>query len=120
MSVAVLGPEGTFTEMAALQQFGSSVDYQDGIAKYLAGNHDAGIALIAKAADDGFYVSPPAVFQEKMYQEPEFVAILEKQKHRQARERKKVLDIVCNGNPYAEVWQPTEKTCEQHFSDSVD
>jgi chorismate mutase/prephenate dehydratase len=26
MQVAVLGPEGTFTEMAALQQFGSSVD----------------------------------------------------------------------------------------------
>ena len=26
MRVAVLGPEGTFTEMAALQQFGSSVD----------------------------------------------------------------------------------------------
>jgi hypothetical protein len=49
-----------------------------------------------------------------MYQEPEFVLILERQGVRQARERDRVLSIVCNDNPYATVWQPAEETCESY------
>jgi TolB-like protein/DNA-binding winged helix-turn-helix (wHTH) protein len=91
-----------------------SVDYHEGVADYLSGNRDAGLALIAKAAEEGFWIKPPSLFQKPMYQEPEFVLILERQGVRQARERDRVLSIVCNDNPYATVWQPAEETCESY------
>jgi TolB-like protein len=92
-----------------------SVDYQEGIAAYLSGDRYTGIALIAKAADEGFWITEPAsAFRETMYQEPEFQLILERQRIRQAREREKVLSVVCNDNPYANVWRPMEETCEKY------
>jgi hypothetical protein len=71
---------------------------------------------MSRAAEDGYWIMPPAPFQQSMYQDPGFAAILERQKARQAREREKVLSVVCTNNPYADVWQPTETTCEEYFS----
>ena len=31
----------------------------------------------------------------------------------QARERNRFLSIVCTNNPYADVWQPAEETCDR-------
>jgi len=94
-----------------------SVDYQEGLAEYLSGDRFTGIALMAKAADEGFWISEaPSAFREAMYREPEFKLIFERQAVRQARERKKVLDVVCNDNPYATVWQPVSETCEKFAS----
>lgn len=91
-----------------------SVDYQEGIAAYLSGDRYKGIALIAKAAEEGYWISEaPSAFREAMYQEPEFQLIFERQAARQARERKKVLEVVCNENPYAAVWQPVTETCKK-------
>jgi hypothetical protein len=92
----------------------TSVDYSDGIAAYLAGDRDTGLALIAKAAEAGYWIRPPSTFQQAMYQDPGFAAILEKQKIRQAREREKVLAVACAADyPYADVWQPAKETCER-------
>jgi Tfp pilus assembly protein PilF len=93
-----------------------SVDYFEGLCRYFGGERDAGLALMSRAAEDGYWIRPPAPFQQPMYQDPGFAAILERQKARQAREREKVLSVVCANNPYAEVWQPTETTCEEYFS----
>jgi TolB-like protein len=93
-----------------------SVDYQEGIALYMAGERDAGLELIVKAASDGYWLSPPGKFQDAMYAEPEIVEVLEIQAGWAERERKRLLDIVCTDNPYASVWQPTEETCADHFS----
>jgi TolB-like protein len=94
-----------------------SVDYQEGIAAYLSGDRYTGIALIAKAADEGFWIAEPApAFRKAMYEEPEFQLILERQKVRQAREREKVLSVVCNDNPYVNVWNPMEETCKEYAS----
>lgn len=90
-----------------------SVDYQEGIAAYLSGDRYTGIALIAKAADKGYWISEaPSAFREAMYREPEFQLIFERQAVRQTRERAKVLEVVCSDNPYATVWQPTIETCK--------
>ncbi len=97
-----------------------SVDYQEGIAAYLSGDRYTGIALIAKASDEGFWIAPPGAFREAMHQEPEFQLILERQKIRQARERDKVLSVVCNDNPYANVWQPTDETCDTYAASLVE
>ncbi len=40
-------------------------------------------------------------------------AILEFQEARQKRERKRLLTVVCNDNPYKTVWRPEEGTCEK-------
>jgi hypothetical protein len=95
---------------------GEDMDYADGIAAYLAGERDTGLALISQAADEGHWLPPPRAFQQAMFQDPGFAPILERQKARQARERAKVLAVVCNNNPYATVWQPTEETCKRYFS----
>jgi len=100
-----------------LTRWDTSMDYLEGIAAYLAGERDTGLALISKAAEDGYWIRPPAAFQLSMYQDPGFAAILEKQRVRQARERAKLLAVVCNNNPYATVWQPTEETCQRYFSE---
>ncbi len=97
-----------------------SVDYQEGIAAYLAGERDSALTLMSKAAEDGFWIPPVSVFQESRFRDPDFALILERQKAQETRERKRVLAVVCNDNPYAVVWQPAEETCEQYFSSRND
>ena len=97
-----------------------SVDYQEGVAHYLSGERERGLALIVKAANDGYWLTPPAKFQDAMYGEPEIVEVLEMQGRLAERERKKLLNIVCNDNPYASVWGPMPETCEAHIAASQD
>jgi hypothetical protein len=100
-----------------LTQWYTSLDYLDGVAAYLSGEHDTGLAQMSKAAEDGYWLRPPAAFQQTMYEDPQFVAILEKQKVRQAREREKVLALACADDyPYVAVWQPAAETCERHLA----
>jgi TolB-like protein/Tfp pilus assembly protein PilF len=100
-----------------LTKWYTSLDYLQGIAAYLSGEHDTGLAQMSKAAEDGYWIHPPAAYQQAMYEDPQFVAILEKQKVRQAREREKVLALACADDyPYAAVWQPAAETCQRHLA----
>jgi adenylate cyclase len=103
-----------------LTELYKSIDYQEGVAAYLAGERDTALALISKAAKDGFWIPPLSAFQKSRYQDPDFAAILEKQAVRQARELGKVLAVVCGNNPYTSVWQPAEETCEQFAASGQD
>jgi len=93
--------------------FHHSVDYEEGLADYLAGEHEKGLALIAKSAEDGLYIRPSQAYLQVLYEDPGFAPIRASQEARQARERERFLDIVCTDNPYLSVWQPTEETCER-------
>ena len=88
-------------------------DYEEGLAAYLAGEHERGLALIAKAVDGGFFIMPWEAYLQELYDDPGFVPIRAKQESRQVREREKFLDVVCTNNPYANFWRPVEATCEQ-------
>ena len=90
-----------------------SVDYVAGLTAYLAGERESGLALIAKAAEDGFFITPNEAYLQALYDDPGFAPIRVSQEARQAREREKFLAIVCNDNPYEIVWQPAEGTCER-------
>ena len=90
-----------------------SVDYEEGLAAYLAGEHERGLALIAKGQEDGYFIRPRKAYLQVLYDDPGFAPIRASQEARQRRERDKILDIVCTDNPYAAVWQPEEGTCEQ-------
>jgi adenylate cyclase len=90
-----------------------SADFEEGVAAYLAGEREQGLALIAKAADGGFFILPNEAYLQTLYDDPGFAPIIARQKARQARERDRFLAIVCTNNPYAEVWKPAEGTCER-------
>jgi TolB-like protein/Tfp pilus assembly protein PilF len=91
----------------------TSIDYYEGIIDYLAGDREKGLELMAKGAMDGYWVKPPAAYQQALFQDPGFAPILERQRARQARERWKVLSVVCENNPYEAVWQPLPETCQE-------
>lgn len=90
-----------------------SVDYLEGITAYLSGQRETGLWLIAQAVEKGGFVLPNQAYLQALYDDPGFAPIMAKQKSRQARERDKFLAVVCKDNPYNEVWQPAEETCEQ-------
>jgi tetratricopeptide (TPR) repeat protein len=91
----------------------SSIDYEEGLAAYLAGDHEIGLALIASAVEDGTFIPQSEAYLQVLYDDPAFAPILASQEARQASERKRFLGIVCTDNPYAPVWQPAEGTCER-------
>ena len=94
-----------------------SVDYQEGIAAFLAGDRKRGLKYIAKAVDDGYFIRPNSAYMQAVYDDPGFAPILASQEAHQARERNKFLNVVCNDNPYHDVWRPQPDTCRQHLSD---
>jgi hypothetical protein len=60
-----------------------------------------------------FFILPNEAYLQTLYDDPGFTPIIAGQKARQARERNRFLSIVCTDNPYEEVWQPAEGTCER-------
>jgi len=95
-----------------------SVNYDEGLAAYLAGERERGLALIAKAVEDGYFIQPNEGYLLALYNDPGFTPIRARQEARQVRERERFLAIVCNENPYAAVWQPAEGTCERFAADA--
>ena len=89
------------------------VDYEEGLAAYLAGEREKDLALIAKGLEDGYFIWPKEAYLQALYDDPGFAPIRASQEARQKREREKFLAIVCTDNPYAAVWQPEEGTCER-------
>jgi len=93
-------------------------DYDEGIALYLSGDRERGIALLDKATEDGVFIPTNVAYLQTIYDDPGFAPIVARQEARQVREREKILSVVCNDNPYEAVWQPAEGTCER-FSASI-
>jgi hypothetical protein len=91
-----------------------SVDFEEGFAAYLAGERKKGLELIAKGAEDGYFILPNESYLQVLYDDPGFAPIRARQEARQARERERFLAVVCKDNPYAVVWQPAEGTCERY------
>jgi len=89
------------------------VQYEDGLATYLSGEREDGLASIARAVEDGFFIWPNQAYLQTLYDDPGFAPILASQNAWQTDEREKVLAIVCADNPYAVVWQPAEESCER-------
>jgi TolB-like protein/Tfp pilus assembly protein PilF len=87
-------------------------DYDEGIALYLSGDHESGLALLDKATEEGVFIPPNEAYLQAIYDDPGFASILARQEARQVREREKILTIVCTDNPFKAVWQPAEGTCE--------
>ena len=94
-------------------------DFEEGLAFYLSGDRERGLALLDKGTEDGVFVPPNEAYLQTLYDDPGFAPILARQKARQVREREKVLAVVCNDNPYEAVWQPAEGTCDEFDGPNV-
>lgn len=86
-------------------------DYESGLVNYLAGNHEQGLADIARAVEDGYFVRAEAAYLKVLHDDPRFAPILAVQESRRVRERDKFLAVVCGDNPYQDVWRPQPETC---------
>jgi len=51
-----------------------SADYEEGLATYLTGDSEGGLALIAKAAEDGYFIPPEQAYLQTLYDEPGFAS----------------------------------------------
>jgi TolB-like protein/Flp pilus assembly protein TadD len=91
----------------------SSIDYQEGLAAYLAGDRETGLMLIAQAVEDGTFIPEREAYLQALYDDPGFAPIRATQEERRASERNRFLAVVCDENPYAAVWQPAEATCKR-------
>jgi TolB-like protein/DNA-binding winged helix-turn-helix (wHTH) protein len=91
----------------------ASPDFMGGISRFLRGDREGGLALVHKAVEDGYYVRLEAPFLESLVTDPGFAPIRQLQRANVARERERLLRAVCTGNPYAELWQPSEATCAE-------
>ncbi len=69
--------------------------------------------MIAKGAEDGYFIPPNEAYLQALYDDPGFASIRASQEAWQSRERERFLAIVCTDNPYAAFWQPAEGTCER-------
>jgi TolB-like protein len=87
---------------------------QLGVAKFLEGDQEEGLAIVKREVENGSYFNPNVGFMQEFYEHPDFAPIQAIQEARQKRERAKLLTIVCNDNPYEEVWQPQPGTCEAY------
>ncbi|MCH7894515.1 MAG: hypothetical protein IH907_08405 [Proteobacteria bacterium] len=95
-----------------------NIDFEEGLAAYMAGEREPGLAMIAKGAENGFFIPQREAYLQALYDDPGFAPIRASQEARQKRERNRFLAIVCTDNPYAAVWQPEEATCEQFAAES--
>jgi len=89
------------------------VDFEEGLAAYLSGDRESGLALLDKATASGIFIPTNDAYLQALYDDPEFAPMLARQAERQVCERNKLLAIVCTDNPYAAVWQPAEGSCER-------
>ena len=90
----------------------SSVDFAEGVALYLLGSREAGLVLMERAVQDGYFVRIHPPLLPGLFNDPAFVSILQIQQDRREREQRKLFSIVCADNPYEAVWQPSRESCE--------
>ena len=90
-----------------------NIDVEEGLAAYFSGEYEHGLYLIAKGAENRYFILPNEAYLQVLYDDPGFAPILAGQEVRQNRERNRFLAIVCTDNPYEAVWQPAEGTCER-------
>ncbi len=82
---------------------------------YLGGGKAEGLRLIHKAVEDGFYLRgrDQGFYLGDLFDDPRFSATLEMHQATLARERGRLLAVVCNDNPYDSLWRPSEESCSE-------
>lgn len=99
--------------------FYMSTDFKEGVTACFSGEREKGLALIARASADGYFIQSNFAYMQSLYDDPGFAPIRAEQEVRWVRERNRFLDIVCTDNPYREVWQPAEGTCERFTAENT-
>lgn len=82
---------------------------------YLGGRKAEGLRLIRKAIEDGYFIRgrDQGYYLGDLFEDPGFGDILEIHQATLARERARLLAVVCYDNPYESLWRPSEETCAE-------
>jgi len=93
----------------------SSLDFSEGIALYLEGSQAEGLRLIRKAVEDGYYLRgrDQGFYLGNLSEDPRFAPIMQIHQATKAREKARLLAVVCENNPYQSLWRPATETCAQ-------
>lgn len=87
------------------------VDLSRGLAAWFSGDKDSAIRSLLSAVNKGMFFPLDRAYFQDLYASPGFEAVRAAQLAHSEREREQFLTEVCGENPYADVWQPLEKSC---------
>jgi hypothetical protein len=107
---------GRFRDAGRVGREYTNRNYQKGLVAYLDVQRQMGLKLIAEVAEQNVYIWPSEASLQDLYDDTGFEPTREAQEDHHARERDRILAIACNENPWADIWQPREETCEQFYS----
>jgi TolB-like protein/DNA-binding winged helix-turn-helix (wHTH) protein/Flp pilus assembly protein TadD len=88
------------------------VDFETAIADYLSGDHPSAVSLLTKAVSSGYLIPPNSAYLQFLYDDPNMAPVFERQREHMRARKQEFLQAICPDNPYAEVWQPVEGTCD--------
>jgi TolB-like protein/DNA-binding winged helix-turn-helix (wHTH) protein len=95
------------------------IDFEVAIADYLSGDRQSAVRLLTKAVSSGYLIPPNSAYLQFLYDDPDLAPVFERQRAHVRAQRQAFLQAICPENPYAEVWQPVEGTCQTALEDSA-
>jgi TolB-like protein len=108
--VAAISSE--LAQQKAAGRISFNVDLSEGFAAWYAGDQDGAVSALLSAVKKGLYLPLDRDYLKDLYALPGFEVVREAQIANVERDRTKFLAVVCGDNPYADVWQPLEGSCE--------
>jgi len=89
------------------------VDFEAGIAAYLSGDRQSAAELLTSAVSRGYFIPLNSAYLQFLYDDPSMALVFERQQDHMLAQRQQFLRAICPDNPYADVWEPVEGTCDQ-------
>jgi TolB-like protein/Tfp pilus assembly protein PilF len=88
------------------------VDYVSALSAWFQGDEEGALYALEKSIRVPFFMPANLHYLQDLQNHPGFAPIREMREAWLSSEQQALLNVVCQGNPYAAVWQPQPKTCE--------
>jgi TolB-like protein/Tfp pilus assembly protein PilF len=89
-----------------------AVDYGRALSAWFQGDQEAALYGLEKSVRAPFFMPVNLHYLQALQNHPGYAPIRDLREAWLRDERHAFLDVVCQGNPYAAVWQPQPETCE--------
>jgi len=89
-----------------------SLDYGNAISAWFQGDAEAALYSLEKSVSIPFFMPENLHYLRDLQNHPGYARIRELREQWLRGEQQAFLNVVCQGNPYAAVWQPQPETCE--------
>ena len=89
-----------------------AVDFGRALSAWFQGDQEAALYALENSIRVPFFLPANLHYLQDLQNHPAYAPIREMREAWLRGERQAFLDVVCQGNPYAAVWQPQPETCE--------